>query len=255
MVFERPGSRSDALKWGGWSGKGVTMRVKVRLSQLANGGYLRRIMPATMILFGITVVLTILLNRAFCGWICPLGTLQMVADKVARFFKIKRFKVPQQIERPLSMLKYVILVLALYFTWKIGDLVAFHTAHKYLLLAHSPKTYKDLGQLVAAAKSVPRAELRDRYETEFMQGLAKMATAKRNVNVLHHMLGFFKKDLDKASRHELLGHIEDYRSELIPLIVPVTLIKHYVRILDVEYLRDQVYLNPHPKELALRNHV
>jgi uncharacterized protein YbgA (DUF1722 family)/uncharacterized protein YbbK (DUF523 family) len=139
--------------------------------------------------------------------------------------------------------------------WSIGDLVAFHTAHKYLLLAHSPKTYKDLGQLVAAAKSVPRAELRERYETEFMQGLAKMATAKRNVNVLHHMLGFFKRDLDTASRHELLEHIEDYRRELIPLIVPITLIKHYVRILDVEYLRDQVYLNPHPKELALRNHV
>jgi uncharacterized protein YbgA (DUF1722 family)/uncharacterized protein YbbK (DUF523 family) len=139
--------------------------------------------------------------------------------------------------------------------WKIGDLVAFHTAHKYLLLAHSPKTYQDLGRLVAAAKSVPRADLRERYESEFMQGLEKIATPRRNANVLHHMLGFFKMSLDSASRHELLEHIEDYRRGLVPLVVPVTLVKHYVRIMDVPYLRGQVYLNPHPKELALRNHV
>jgi uncharacterized protein YbgA (DUF1722 family)/uncharacterized protein YbbK (DUF523 family) len=139
--------------------------------------------------------------------------------------------------------------------WKIGDLVSFHTAHKYLLLAHSPKAYKDLGQLVASAKSLPRTELRGQYESEFMQGLKKTATPRRNTNVLHHILGFFKKDLDSTSRHELLEHIEDYRRGWLPLIVPVTLVKHYVRILDVKYLRDQVYLNPHPKELALRNHV
>ena len=64
-----------------------------------------------------------------------------------------------------------------------------------------------------------------------------------------------KSKLDNSSRAELLSHIEDYRRGLIPLVVPLTLIRHYVRILDIEYLRDQVYLNPHPKELALRNHV
>jgi len=90
---------------------------------LANGGYLRRIMPATMILFGGAVILTILLNRAFCGWICPLGTLQMLADKIARFFKVKRIQVPQKLERSLSLLKYGVLALTLYFTWKVGDLV------------------------------------------------------------------------------------------------------------------------------------
>jgi uncharacterized protein YbgA (DUF1722 family) len=68
-------------------------------------------------------------------------------------------------------------------------------------------------------------------------------------------LGFFKKDLDKAARQELLDHILDYRRGLVPLVVPLTLITHHVRLLGVEYLQDQVYLRPHPKELALRNHV
>ncbi len=139
--------------------------------------------------------------------------------------------------------------------WKIGELVAFHTAHKYLVLAHSPKAYQELGRLVAAARSVPRSELRAQYEAKLMQALAQLATPKRNVNVLHHMLGFFKKELDGASRGELLERIEDYRRGIVPLVVPLVLIKHYVRLFDVAYLRDQVYLNPHPKELALRNHV
>jgi len=73
--------------------------------------------------------------------------------------------------------------------------------------------------------------------------------------VLQHILGFFKKDLDRTSRSELLEHIQDYRRGYVPLVVPLTLVHHYVRILGVSYLRDQVYLNPHPKELALRNHV
>ena len=139
--------------------------------------------------------------------------------------------------------------------WKLGDLVAFHTAHKFVLLAHSPKDYRELGRMVADAKQVPRKELRETYESRFMDALRHIATPARNTNVLEHILGFFKRDLDPASRRELLGHIEDYRRGIVPLVVPLTLVAHYVRLLDVAYLRDQVYLNPHPKELALRNHV
>ena len=139
--------------------------------------------------------------------------------------------------------------------WKISDLVDFHTRYKFLLLSHSEKEYRDLGRLVASAKSQPRGQLRDAYETGFMNAMKKIATVKKNANVLQHMLGFFKKQLDSPSRAELLAHIEDYRGGLVPLVVPLTLVRHYVRILDVAYLRDQVYLNPHPKELALRNHV
>ena len=88
-----------------------------------------------------------------------------------------------------------------------------------------------------------------------MAALAKLATRPRNANVLTHLAGYFKRDLDAPSRAELQETIEDYRRGLVPLVVPLTLVRHYVRILDVAYLRDQVYLNPHPKELALRNHV
>jgi uncharacterized protein YbgA (DUF1722 family) len=139
--------------------------------------------------------------------------------------------------------------------WTVGDLVRFHTAQKFLLLAHSPQDYRELGRLVAAAKTYSRHELRETYEARLMAGLSKIATQAKNTNVLEHILGFFKKDLDKSARQELLEHIRDYRRGLVPLVVPLTLITHYVRLLEVEYLRDQVYLNPHPKELALRNHV
>jgi uncharacterized protein YbgA (DUF1722 family) len=139
--------------------------------------------------------------------------------------------------------------------WTIGQLVAFHTAHKLQLLAHSPQLHRELGRLVAAAKKTPRDELRERYGATFMNALSKMATVRRNVNVLQHMLGYFKKDLDSESRHELLGVIDDYRSGLVPLVVPITLFRHHVRRFETEYLQGQTYLEPHPKELMLRNHV
>jgi len=139
--------------------------------------------------------------------------------------------------------------------WKVGDLVDFHTRYKFTLLSHSEKEYRQLGKLVAAAKSVPRSELRQQYSELFMAGMKKIATTKKNCNVLQHIIGFFKKELDLRSKQELISHIEDYRQRVVPLVVPLMLIAHYVRLLDVPYLRNQVYLNPHPKELALRNHV
>jgi uncharacterized protein YbgA (DUF1722 family) len=69
------------------------------------------------------------------------------------------------------------------------------------------------------------------------------------------MAGYFKKRLDPRSRAELQELITDYRSGLVPLIAPITLIRHYVSAFEVAYLKDQVYLMPHPKELMLRNHV
>ena len=139
--------------------------------------------------------------------------------------------------------------------WTVGGLVAFHTAHKLELMAHPPAAYAALGRLVAGAKSVPREKFRRTYEDAFMAGLKAIATAKRNTNVLHHILGYFKTLLDAESRAELLGLIEDYRTGLVPLVVPVTLIRHYVRLFEVTYLAGQTYLEPHPKELMLRNHV
>jgi uncharacterized protein YbgA (DUF1722 family)/uncharacterized protein YbbK (DUF523 family) len=139
--------------------------------------------------------------------------------------------------------------------WTVGDLVRFHTAHKLVLLAHEPTAYTALGRLVASASSAPRAEVRASYERGFMAALAKVATPGRHANVLQHMAGYFKKDLDEDSRAELQQLIDDHRRGLVPLVVPVTLVRHHVRRLGVSYLAGQVYLSPHPKELALRNHV
>jgi len=139
--------------------------------------------------------------------------------------------------------------------WSVGDLVAFHTAHKLTLMAHAPTAYRELGRLVAAARGRPKRALQDEYEAGFMRALRVVATPKRHANVLQHMLGYFKQSLDADARQELLDLIERHRIGQVPLVVPITLFKHHVRRLGVEYLAGQVYLDPHPRELSLRNHV
>ena len=88
-----------------------------------------------------------------------------------------------------------------------------------------------------------------------MVALTIIATPRRHTNVVQHMAGYLKDVLDRASKTELLASIEDYRHALVPLIVPITLLRHHVRVHDVSYLAGQLYLEPHPKELMLRNHV
>jgi uncharacterized protein YbgA (DUF1722 family)/uncharacterized protein YbbK (DUF523 family) len=139
--------------------------------------------------------------------------------------------------------------------WSVGQLVRFHTAHKLVLLGHAPAAYASLGRLVARAREKPRAELHGEYERAFMDALSRVATPARHANVLQHIVGYFRDQLDPDSRAELQMLIEDHRNGLVPLIVPITLIRHHVRRLGIEYLQGQVYLAPHPKELALRNHV
>jgi uncharacterized protein YbgA (DUF1722 family)/uncharacterized protein YbbK (DUF523 family) len=134
-------------------------------------------------------------------------------------------------------------------------LVQFHTIHKYLLLAHHPQQCEVLGRLIGQAHQHRPKDLAHRYGELFMKALAVKATVRKHVNVLQHILGYFKERLGAHEKAELLGVIGDYHHGLAPLIVPLTLIKHYVQIFDVSYIRDQVYLNPHPKELMLRNHV
>jgi uncharacterized protein YbgA (DUF1722 family)/uncharacterized protein YbbK (DUF523 family) len=136
-----------------------------------------------------------------------------------------------------------------------GAIVSFHTTHKYLLLAHSQTHYQALGRLVAGAKQRAPSDLAHRYGVLFMEALAVKATVRKHVNVLHHLVGYFTAQLSEDEREELRDVIGDYHRGLTPLIVPVTLIKHYVSLLDLGYLKQQVYLNPHPKELMLRNHV
>jgi uncharacterized protein YbgA (DUF1722 family)/uncharacterized protein YbbK (DUF523 family) len=139
--------------------------------------------------------------------------------------------------------------------WTLGGLVQFHTVHKLVLMAHSPKAYNELGRFVANAKHLARDQVREDYQRTFMGALKKLATRARHTNVLHHMLGYLRQHLDGTARGELVTLIDDYRRGLVPLVVPITLFRHYVREFKVAYLRGQVYLEPHPKELMLRNHV
>jgi uncharacterized protein YbgA (DUF1722 family)/uncharacterized protein YbbK (DUF523 family) len=139
--------------------------------------------------------------------------------------------------------------------WTVGDVVAFHTAHKLLLLAHSPAAYGALGRLVAGARRLPRQAFRERYSGELMEALSHPARLSRHANVLQHALGHISKALSGAERQELLDVIDDHRRGHLPLVVPVTLLRHHVHRLGVRYLEGQVYLEPHPKELMLRNHV
>jgi uncharacterized protein YbgA (DUF1722 family) len=137
-----------------------------------------------------------------------------------------------------------------------GSLVRFHTTLKLTLMAHSPAHYRSMGRLVAGAGNQSFPLLLEQYQQEFSEALCKLATPGRHVNVLHHILGFLKKDLPAGHKAELVEIIEDYRRGLVPLIVPVTLIKHHLRFHDVpEWISQQSYLNPYPKELMLRNHV
>ena len=138
---------------------------------------------------------------------------------------------------------------------KLGALVDFHTRHKLLLMAHNPQIYREMGKLVARGREVKMDALLAAYEEMFMKALAFHATAKKHADVLMHIMGYFKKELSPAEKEELLDLIDQYKNGLLPLIVPVTLLRHYVLIYDEPYLKAQIYLNPHPRELMLRNHV
>jgi uncharacterized protein YbgA (DUF1722 family)/uncharacterized protein YbbK (DUF523 family) len=135
------------------------------------------------------------------------------------------------------------------------DLITFHTEHKLLILSHSHKHYRALGQMVANVKKYKPEKFYLEYIKLLMEGLNLLATVKKNTNVLLHIIGYFKKLLSTDEKHELLEVIENYYKGHVPLIVPIVLINHYVKKFDTPYLKRQYYLNPHPVELMLRNHV
>lgn len=140
-------------------------------------------------------------------------------------------------------------------TKSAAALVQFHTRHKFLLLAHSEHDYRRLGRLVADVKKQPLRAGYEAYGRLFMEAMTIPANVKKHANVLEHMMGYFSERLSAPERQELVELIHDYRKQWVPLVVPVTLIRHYVKKYAVAYLENQVYLAPSPKELMLRNHV
>ena len=135
------------------------------------------------------------------------------------------------------------------------NVVDFHTKHKLLILSHSPKHYQGMGKLVAHAEDLPLKEFYWQYQTWLMESMKLKATPRKNADVLQHMMGYFREQLSSDEKQELLEVIDHYREGAIPLVVAMTLINHYVRKYNQPYLKQQVYLTPHPLELQLRNHV
>jgi uncharacterized protein YbgA (DUF1722 family)/uncharacterized protein YbbK (DUF523 family) len=135
-----------------------------------------------------------------------------------------------------------------------AGLVAFHTRHKLLLLSHSPELYRAMGKLVAQAGKMPPGDLAAQYQLLLMKAMRLHASVRKQVNVLHHLLGYFKRQLSADEKQEVLELIEHYRLGTVPLIVPITLLNHFVRKYREPYLAGQFYLQPHPVELQLRNH-
>jgi uncharacterized protein YbgA (DUF1722 family)/uncharacterized protein YbbK (DUF523 family) len=186
----------------------------------------------------------------------------LFAAAMARRFPLLPMEEEGRLNDPLIRENFIERVFS-YRRWKdflqgpadIGGLVEFHTRHKLVMMAHSPQIYREMGVLVAHGKGMEREELFRCYEKLFMKGLSLHATAKKNTNVLMHIMGYFKKELSSAEKSELLETIEQYHAQLVPLLVPLTLLKHYVNKYAQSYLKQQVYLSPHPAELMLRNHV
>lgn len=136
-----------------------------------------------------------------------------------------------------------------------GRVVQFHSANKLLLLAHSPDHYRRLGKLVAEAGRRPPEELTSSYQRLLLEALQRHTTLAKHVNVMQHILGYFKRQLSSDEKQEVLQLLERYRRGELPLIVPVTLLNHFVTKYRQSYLQQQTYLHPHPSELQLRCHV
>jgi uncharacterized protein YbgA (DUF1722 family)/uncharacterized protein YbbK (DUF523 family) len=135
------------------------------------------------------------------------------------------------------------------------DVVQFHTQNKLSLLVHSRPHYQALGRLVAQSGALPIDDLLREYGRQFMAGLKVKASRKKHANVLSHLQGYLKQQLDAVDKAELVACIEDYRQGLVPLVVPLTLLQHHFRRHPVSWVEEQTYMNPYPAELMLRNHV
>ena len=137
---------------------------------------------------------------------------------------------------------------------KLSTLMTFHAQNKLLIQAHNETLMREMGRELAALKARGALAHIPKYEAKLMEALKTLATVRKHTNILQHMLGYLRDGVDPADRKELADIIEDYHHELVPLIVPVTMLRHYVEKHGIEYLKDQYYLKPHPLELKLRNH-
>jgi uncharacterized protein YbgA (DUF1722 family)/uncharacterized protein YbbK (DUF523 family) len=137
----------------------------------------------------------------------------------------------------------------------VSSLMHYHKSHKFILLAHDEATYRQLGPLIAQVSPHNLLQVASSYIASLMQSLTKQATRKKHMNVLQHAMGYLKEDIKSDDKLELLDVFNKYREGQLPLIVPITLLKHHLRKNPQPYIDEQHYMNPYPEELMLRNHV
>ena len=133
------------------------------------------------------------------------------------------------------------------------SLTEFHARYKYLLMAHHPVQYKTLGNLLGSLGKNPPQAIAGQYFSELMQALKQCATRRTHSNVLRHLSGYLKKSISAADKQEMQQIIDQYLHGIVPLVVPLTLLKHHFRLHPDPYIARQVYLQPHPENLSLRN--
>lgn len=133
-----------------------------------------------------------------------------------------------------------------------GKLVAFHSRYKLTLMAHDPVTYRKLGHMVANIRQYDINEFFSDYRIMLMQALSNRASRRNNTNVLMHIQGYFKRFLSAGEKQELARVIREYRRGELPILAPLTLIRHYMGLHPNAYLGHQSYFDPHPQSLKLR---
>ena len=131
--------------------------------------------------------------------------------------------------------------------------VDFHSIQKYTIMAHNPQDYTALGRIVAEGGKKPLDELLAEYFTAFMESLKQRATRKSHTNTMMHILGYVKKTVDSAERNQFLKLVEEYRQGIVPLVAPITMLRHFIENHGSDYIKQQTYLEPHPSQMGLRN--
>lgn len=133
------------------------------------------------------------------------------------------------------------------------SLTEFHSRYKYQLMANDPVQYKVLGNLLGSMGRSDPNEIAPRYFSDLMAALKKPATRRTHTNVLQHICGYLKQTLTGDDKQEIQQLIAQYHQGIVPLIVPLTLLKHHFRQHPDPYVALQVYMQPHPEKLSLRN--
>jgi uncharacterized protein YbgA (DUF1722 family) len=137
----------------------------------------------------------------------------------------------------------------------LGELLQFHAGHKLIVMSHDQNHYREIGQLLAAARKDNVEEVAEKYLLKLMQALKIPATRGNHVNVLQHIQGYLKKPLDKNDKLELTETVDKYRLGELPLIVPITLLNHFFRKHPDDYIANSWYMNPYPGQMRLQNHI